>query len=146
LGPLVYLNTSLTGDNLQPFRDFMYPTTMGYSSRTMHRVIGPELSRIGSRSIPESSDEWCDHHIRPIWTQWRIYGRWWRGPLGPKIRYLQITGSCGWLSRRHGSTSLQRSSVHLWNWCHIKLLQFAGQEGVLHDTRYLSHDFWHFTV
>jgi hypothetical protein len=119
---------------------------MGYSSRTMHRVIGPELSRIGSRSILESSDKWCGHHVRPTWTQSSIYGTWWRGPFAPKILRLQIPGSCGRLSKRHGSTFLQRSSVHLWNRCHVELLHFAGLEGVLHDTRYLSHDFWHFSV
>jgi hypothetical protein len=69
-----------------------------------------------------------------------------RGPFTPKIQHLQIPGSCERLSRWHGSTSLQRSSVHLWYRCHIDLLHFAVLEGVIHDTRYLSHDFWYFSV
>jgi hypothetical protein len=79
-------------------------------------------------------------------SQSSIYGTWWRGPFAPKFLRIQMPGSCGRLSRRHGSTFLQRSSVHLWKRCHVELLHFAGLEGVLHDTRYLSHDFWHFSV
>jgi hypothetical protein len=156
LGPLVHLNTSLTsdhyvsllGDHLQPFMDFMYPQMMGYSSRTMQRFIGSKLSRIGSRSILESSDEWCGHHVHPTWTQASIYGTWRIGQLKPKIQHLQIPGSCGQLSRRIGSTSLHGSSVHLWNRCDVELLHFAGLVEVLHDTTFLSMTFgtWNMRV
>jgi hypothetical protein len=36
--------------------------------------------------------------------------------------------------------------IQLWNRCHIDLLHFAELEGIIHDARYLSHDFWHFSV
>lgn len=48
--------------------------------------------------------------------------------------------SDGQLLRGHGTTSLQMSSKHLWNQCHIKLLGFARLEGVLQNIRHLSHD------
>jgi hypothetical protein len=104
------------------------------------------LSRIGSRSILESSDIWCGHHVHSTWTQSNIYGTRWRGTFAPTILHLQTPGSCGWLSRWHGSAYLQRSSVHLWYRRHVGLPHFAGLEGVIHDTRYLSHDFWLFSI
>ena len=54
LGPLVLLNTSVTGaryvsllgDHLQLFMDFRYaPSVMGHSSRILHRAIRPRFYR-----------------------------------------------------------------------------------------------------
>lgn len=38
-------------------------------------------------------------------------------------------------------TSLQRTLDHLWNQCHIKLLQFTGLEGILQNMKHLSMAF-----
>jgi hypothetical protein len=122
------------------------PRMMGYPSRTVHCVNRPELSGICSRSILESSEKWYGHHVCPTWIQSSIYGTWWRGPFRPKILHIQIPRSYGQLSRWHSAKSLQRSSIHTWNWCHVKLLHFARLEGVLHNTGYLFHEFWHFSV
>lgn len=38
---------------------------------------------------------------------------------------------------------LQRPSAHLWNQCHVELLHFIRLEGVLHNARHLTHDFYY---
>ncbi|PNF36361.1 hypothetical protein B7P43_G18110 [Cryptotermes secundus] len=65
-------------------------------------------------------------------------------PKSCTYKYQGAVG--GYPDGMDGSTSLQRSSIHLWNRCHVELLQFAELKRVLHDTLYLSHDFWHFSV
>jgi hypothetical protein len=122
------------------------PSGTSCTSRSVHRVIGHKLSRTGSRSILERSNEWCGHHVRPTWTQASICGTWWRGPFATQEPAPTNTRDCGGLSRRHGSRSLQRAYVHLWHRCHVESLHFAGLQGLLHDTRYLSHDFWHLSL
>lgn len=119
---------------------------VGFSTYTMHHVIGPKLSRTGSKSILDSSDKWYGHHVYQVWTQYWTYGTLWKGPFELKILHLLIPDNYGELFRQHGSIYPSRSLRHLWNTCHVELLHFAGLEGILHDTRYIFHDFWHFTL
>jgi hypothetical protein len=139
-------DVTLLGDHLQPFMDFMYPHNDGIfqqDNAPCHRagVVQNWLEEHSGefrRMVwpPRSPD------MNPIEHLWDVVERSIRtqNPAPTNIRELWAAIQTAWLNIS------PESSVHLWNRCHVELLHFAGLEGVLHDTRYLSHDFWHFSV
>lgn len=71
-------------DHMYSFMNFMCSKMMGYSKRTMHRIIGHKLSRIGSRSILETSDDTTTLSRYEAFTKFS----------GKVYSHLQISGSC----------------------------------------------------
>lgn len=59
---------------------------MGYSNWIMHYIIGPKLPRISLRSVLQTTNEWCGHHIHLIRALF-----WLRGLFTCKILHLQIS-------------------------------------------------------
>lgn len=148
LGPLVCVSTALTGnriaallgDHLQPSMAFICtPTTVGFSTMSsspswFKEYSGQFRQMVWPPHFPDMNSHralmGCGGNIHPY----------------PRSSTYLIPGNNGQLFRWHGLTSLQKSSGHLWNRCHVELLHFARLEEVVHDTRYVSHDFWHSNV
>lgn len=115
LWPLVCQNTSLTNLFVTIYSHSWIPytpTVMGNSKRVMHHVIRPKLTKIGLRSILETSNEWCGYNIcltnftEPLWDMIE------RRLFTCKTICLKILENCGYLT---GLDITQRSSDLIWN-------------------------------
>lgn len=88
-------------------------TTMHYSSRIMHHIIGAKLPQISS------SDKGCSCssvNMNPIGYLMDMVDKF----IHMQDPALTNIGRCRQLSRWYGSTSLQTSSDPLSNHCHIE--------------------------
>lgn len=78
-GLLVYLNMSLTSNcsALQSFTPIHRLQQLWVISAEKCTVIGPNLSKIGLRSILETFNKFCGHHVSWIWALSSIYRILW---------------------------------------------------------------------